>query len=300
MTNQKTGEKYIPGVLRRLDPIRNASPVVFDVPRSGSDYPRRFRSPAPFDAVHRSISMYLEELYDGAPAAGANLLFACFPNAFIDANRHELDINPDLIDGEWPGPLEPTIKSKLGIGLIHAMCGAGDLPLHHGRLSVADVKDRLDNYYWPYHNELAGLLADHREKYGVAYHVSCHSMSAIGSKASVDEGKARSQFDIGDRNGTTCEPGFVDVVKTTLEGFGYEVTVNRHYAGAESIRKHGAPDKGIHSLQIELNRGLYMDEELFTRGDGFQTIRGHLAELAEAVAAYGRAQAEGASTVVGS
>jgi len=278
--------KYIPGVLRRHDPDTDPRPVVFDVPRSGCDYPQRFRSSAPFDAVHRSVSMYLEELYADVPDAGANLLFACFPNAFIDANRHETDIDPDLIDGDWPEALNPTIKSKLGIGLIHSVCGTGNIPLHDGKLSVADVRDRLDSYYWPYHNELTALLAGHRDRHGVAYHVSCHSMAAVGGQATVDAGKPRSQVDIGDRNGTSCEPGFVDMVKRTMEGLGYEVTINQHYAGAESIIKHGDPDNGIHSLQIELNRGLYMVEDHFTRGPGFDGLRAHLAQLAGAITEY--------------
>lgn len=283
--------KCIPGVFRRHDPVGAASPVVFDMPRSGCDYPQRFRSPAPFDAVHRSVSMYLDDLYALAPDAGANLLFACFPNAFIDANRHELDIDPDLIDGAWPEVLQPTIKSKLGIGLIHSVCGTGDTPLHDGKLSVEDVKDRIDTYYWPFHNELAGMLRGHRERFGLAYQISCHSMASIGGQATVDAGAPRSQVDIGDLNGRSCEPGFVDVVKRKMEDLGYEVTVNRHYAGAEAIRKHSDPGNGIHSLQIELNRGLYMDEDSFRKGPGYGQLRADLGDLAQTVAAYARDRA---------
>lgn len=283
--------KYIPGTLRRHDPEGAPCPVVFDVPRSGCDYPQRFRSPASFDDVHRSVSMYLEELYAGVTDAGANLLFACFPNAFIDANRQETDIDPDLIDGEWPDPLDPTIKSKLGIGLIHSVCGTGNVPLHDGKLTVEDIRDRLESYYWPYHNELSRLLADHRARHGVAYHVSCHSMAAIGGQATVDAGKPRKQVDIGDLNGQSCEPGFVEVVKRKMEELGYEVAVNFHYAGAEAIRKHCDPAGGIHSLQIELNRGLYMDEETFTRNAGFDRLQRDLTTLAGAIAEYARDRA---------
>ncbi|WP_162409023.1 N-formylglutamate amidohydrolase [Acuticoccus sediminis] len=280
--------KYIPGVFLRRDPGGPAAPVVFDIPRSGGEYPRRFRSSAPFDAVQRSISMYLEELYADAPDAGATYLFALFPNAFVDANRHETDIDPAMIDGTWPGTLEPTIKSELGIGLIHSMCGIGDIPLQDGKLSVADVRDRIENYFLPYHDELAAQLEMHRQRSGVAFHVSCHSMASIGGKSTVDAGQPRSQFDIGDRHGTTCEPGFVAVVKETLENFGYEVTVNKHYAGAESIRRHARPEAGIHSLQIEMNRSLYMEEDEFLRGEAFDTVRGHLAALEKAICAYAR------------
>ena len=292
MTGGSASGRYLPGVLRRLDPTASPSPTVFDIPRSGSDYPRSFRSPAPFDAVHRSISMYVEELYADAPAAGATWLFACFPNAWIDANRHEADIDPELLDGPWPETLAPTDKSRLGVGLIHKFCGRGDVPMHAGPLAVADVRERLERYYWPYHHELAALLSAHRAEFGVAFHISCHSMSSVGGSATADAGRRRSDFDIGDRHGETTEPAFRDLVVETLRGFGYDVTVNRHYAGAESIRKHGAPTAGVHSLQIEINRALYMDEEAFARGPDFEPIRANLASLAETVCAFARDRAE--------
>ena len=288
---------YIPGVLLRSDPAGPAAPVVFDIPRSGADYPRRFRSSASLDAVQRQISMYLEELYLDAPAAGATYLYALFPNAFIDANRHETDIDPAMIDGEWPGPLNPTVKSELGIGLIHSACGIGEVALQDGKLSVDDVRDRIENYFLPYHDELAAQLAAHRAAHGVAYHVSCHSMASVGGKSTLDAGQPRVQFDIGDRHGTTCEPGFVAVVKETLEGLGYDVHVNKHYAGAESIRRHADPAHGIHSLQIEMNRALYMNEDDFTRGPGFDTVRGHLATLERAICGYARDRAAATRTV---
>lgn len=293
MTGTITGRigRHVPGVLLRHDPEGSPAPVVFDIPRSGADYPRAFRSPAPFDEVHRSISMYVEELYGGAPAAGAVWLFACFPNAWIDANRGERDIDPALLDGPWPEPLEPTVKSELGIGLIHRVCGSGGVPLHAGKLAVEDVRRRLDDYYRPYHRELGETLAALRDRHGRAFHVSCHSMSSVGGQAAVDRGTPRSEFDIGDGNGRTTDRGFVDCVVDALRGFGYQATVNRHYAGAESIHKHADPEGGIHSLQIEINRGLYMDEDGFVRGPRFAEVRGALDRLAAVVCDYAREHA---------
>ncbi|WP_084462641.1 N-formylglutamate amidohydrolase [Oceanibaculum pacificum] len=283
-----TGEigRSIPNVLVRRDPGVNAAPVVFDIPRSGFTYPRDFQPDAQFVDVQRGVSMYVEELYGGAPAAGANWLFAEFPNSYIDANRHQLDIDPKLIDGEWPEPLKPTRKSELGIGLIHSVCRTGDLPLYSSKLAVEDVQHRLDAYYWPYHNELSDILKRHRAAKGVAYHVSCHSMASIGGHATIDHGSERSEFDIGDGNGKTCKPEFVELVVETLRGFGHQVTVNKHYAGAESIHKHADPANGIHSLQIEIKRGIYMDERKFIRSPRFAEIRGHLDQLAQAICAY--------------
>jgi N-formylglutamate amidohydrolase len=113
-------QKYVPGVLVRRWPETGDVPVVFDIPRSGTTYPCEFRPSAPFLALHQSVSMHVEKLYEGVVDAGAHWLYALFPNTFIDANRHEADIDPELLDGPWPHPLQTTQKSRLGIGLIHS------------------------------------------------------------------------------------------------------------------------------------------------------------------------------------
>ncbi|WP_159992611.1 N-formylglutamate amidohydrolase [Roseomonas sp. 18066] len=273
-----------PGVFVRRDPEGAAAPVIFDIPRSGAEYPRDFRSIACLTDLQRSISMYVEECYADVPKAGATWLYASFPNAYIDPNRHALDIDPAALDGEWPEALKPSPKTSAGIGLIPMVC-AGTKPLYDGKLSLADVRNRLDNYYLPYHGELARLLQAAREKHGVAYHLSCHSMPAIAATG-PDAGQQRSDFDLGDRNGTTCAPELVEVVEKTLAGFGYKVTRNTHFIGAECVRQHGNPAGGIHSLQIEMNRGLYMDETARTRGPKLGQVRDHLTAVAQAVADF--------------
>ena len=281
-------ETFVPGVLHRRTPADNAVPVVFDIPRSGSDYPREFQSPAPFDAVRRSVSMYVEELYGHAPDQGATWLYAMFPNTYIDANRHELDVDPEWLDGDWSEPLETSDKSLRGMGLIPRVCGKGDVVLQDTPITAADLRHRLDTYYWPYHNTLSQILDGFREQHGVAFHISCHSMSSIGGKAVPDAGRVRSEFDIGTRNGTTTAPAFADVVVETLKGFGYDTTQDEHFIGAESVRKHGNPDAGVHSLQIEINRSIYMDEDTYRRGERFATIQGHLGQLAQRLADFAR------------
>ena len=282
-------ELYLPGVLYRRTPITDVVPVVFDIPRSGNEYPQEFHSSAPFDAVRRSVSMYVEQLYALAPAHGATWLYALFPNVYIDANRHELDVDPAYLDGAWPEPLETSDKSIRGMGLIPRVCGKGDVVLQDGPITVADLRHRLDNYYWPYHNTLADVLAEFHERFGVAYHVSCHSMSRVGGMAVPDPGRKRPDFDIGPRNGTTTKPEFAEAVIECLSGFGYDVTLNEHFAGAESVHKHGKPAAGIHSLQIEINRSIYMDEDSYRRGQKFDQIREHLGQLAGRLAEFARA-----------
>ncbi len=279
--------ELLPGVFARRDPACAPVPVLFDIPRSDAEYPRSFRSVASLADLQRSISMYVEELYTGAPNSGATWLYACFPNAFIDPNRHALDIDPQALDGLWPEPLQPSAKTKAGIGLIPMVC-AGTKPIYDGTLAVADVRARLDQYYWPYHHEITRLLRNFHTDFGVAYHLTCHSMPAIATGTGPHAGTQRSDFDLGDRNGTTCSPELVAVVRESLRGFGYNVTNNTHFIGAEVVRQHGDPANGIHSLQIEMNRGLFMDETARTRGPDFQRVQGHLTEVAAAVAHHAK------------
>jgi len=185
-------------------------------------------------------------------------------------------------------PASPTEKSKLGVGLIHRFCDLTGAPLQREPLTVADLRRRLDGFYWPYHNELATILGRMREKAGVAFHVSCHSMASVARPVSRDAGEPRSDFDIGDGHGVTSGRAFVDTVFEFLSDLGYDVTINRHFAGAESIHKHGDPPRGVHSLQIETRRGLYMNETSYEKRSDFETMRGHLGQLTAHLARYAR------------
>lgn len=271
----------VPGVLTRIEPSGEACPLVFDVPRSGTCYPCSFRPDATFQDVHRSVSMYVDELYAGVGQHGTTLLCALFPNTFVDANRHESDIDPGILADEWTGtyPLAPTVKSSLGIGLIHTLV-SGRRPLYQHKLTSREIEDRVSRYFMPYHGELAGIIASQRETFGVSYHVSCHSMASVGGTSTLDAGKPRSDFDIGDLEGQSCDPEFSEIVVQVLRSYGYDVTLNVHYAGAECVRRHSDIRAGRHSLQIEINRKLYMDEDAFTPTSGFDDVRAVLTRLA--------------------
>jgi N-formylglutamate amidohydrolase len=278
----------IPGVLIRHDPVRNAVPLVFDVPRSGCHYPNDFNPVAPFRAIHEWVSKHVEELYGLSPQKGATLLFASFANSYIDANRNLLDIDPSLIDGEWPAPLQPGDKStRLGIGLIHKVA-SGDIQLYDRKLSVAEVQHRIDHYYKPYHAELTGIIDRGLAEHGAAWHLSCHCMATIGPDYSHDKGKRRAQFCISDRDGTTSDPEFLEVVVGAFRQLGYSVSVNDPFKGAESIRMHGNPGKGVSSLQIEMVKGLYLEDDNFTKSARFDRVQQDLGRFAGIVADYVR------------
>ncbi len=156
-----TNVEIKPGIYLYSRPMGTPAPSVFDVPRSGREYPPGFHTTAPFNAVHFLVSHYVEEIWELAPQSGSGLLYALFVNNYIDANRGELDIDPDLLLKHWPEPLKPTEKSlKLGMGLIHSK--ARDHILYPDRLSVEEVRHRIDHYCRPYHERLSELIEERR------------------------------------------------------------------------------------------------------------------------------------------
>ena len=163
----------------------------------------------------------------------------------------------------------------------------GDTLMYERPLSVEEVRARIDRYWRPYHAALGDLIEAVRARFGRSYHINCHSMPARGHKLSPDpEGADRADVVLGDRDGTSCEPDFVAMVEGALRGFGYTVAVNRPFKGAELVAAYSDPARGRHSLQIEINRRLYMDEVTRARTAGFATLRTHLADLGAAMLSY--------------
>lgn len=273
----------IEDVLVRNDPTGPRVPVLFDSPHSGSVYPPSFHFSCPLSVLRQAEDTHVEELFASAPDSGATLLCALFPRSFIDVNRAPDDIDPALLDGPWPEPLHPTDKSAAGIGLIRTLCRPG-LPMYDGRLPVAEVLDRIDRYYRPYHFQMASILDGLATRFGGVWHLNCHSMPSNSPTGTANA--ALADFVIGDRDGTTSEPGFVAMVAGTLRGFGYSVAVNDPYKGVELIARYGIPSQNRHSIQLEINRRLYMNEETLERTEGFDRLRGHLAALVRRIADY--------------
>src|SRR5579872_1125652 len=177
-----------PGVFQRFDPAGDPAPVLIDVSRSGREYPHDFRSPIPFTTLHDNVSMYVEELCGDAPGAGATLLYACFPNTYIDTNRSAADVDETLIEGKWPGPIKQSDFTERGLGLLKRLSRYGE-PMQERKLTVAELQARLANFHEPYHQELGRILSELRKRHGAAFQVSCHCMSAIGAPTHADPGK---------------------------------------------------------------------------------------------------------------
>ncbi|MEZ5647405.1 MAG: N-formylglutamate amidohydrolase [Alphaproteobacteria bacterium] len=261
-------------------------PLILDSPHSGTLYPSDFRAAAPLHLLQQGEDRHVDDLYHAAPSHGATFLKALFPRVYIDANRHIDDLDASLIDGAWPTPLKPGEKTALGQGLIWKKCANG-LAIYDRQLTITETQARINNYYLPYHQTLRSLIEAAHQKFNTVWHINCHSMPSISSSVCKEgPGHRRPDFTLGDRFGTTCSPEFTLYVKSILEDLGYYVTTNDPYAGAELVRAYSHPPSQRHSLQIEINRALYMDECSFCKTAGFDQLQENLHHVLSAIERY--------------
>lgn len=260
-------------------------PLVLDSPHSGTAYPADFDHAAPRELVRRAEDTYVEELFASAPRVGAALIEALFPRAYIDPNRHVADIDTELLADAWPGPVTRSRKTEQGIGLVWRLAHGG-VPMYARRLGAAEVQRRIERCYEPYHAALAAELDDRHRAFGAVWHLNCHSMPAEGDVNADDPGRTRADFVLGDRDATTCAREFTDFVAATLVDMGYQVAINDPYKGVELVRKFGRPQERRHSLQIEINRRLYMNEQTLAKLSGFASLRKDLDRLLDALRVF--------------
>jgi N-formylglutamate deformylase len=252
-------------------------PLVFDSPHSGSQYPEDFRFTCSFEALRRAEDAYVDELYAAAPAHGAVLIGALFPRSYLDPNRAVDDIDEALIDGEWPTPLKPSHATRAGLGLVRRVARPST-PIYEARLTVDEVLTRIERCHTPYHRVLDAACTQLHAKYGTVWHINCHSMP---SKRSVRDIGRPADFVLGDRDGTTCAKAFTDFVAGVLRRRGYDVRINEIYKGVEIVKRQGQPAAGRHSLQIEVDRALYMDQKTLRKNSNFSQLQEDISYLIE-------------------
>ena len=264
-------------------------PVVFDSPHSGITDPADFGFTVPAATLRMAEDTHVEKLYAAAPACGATLIAAQFPRSYIDCNRSLLDIDQALLATAWPGPINVSKKTEKGIGLVWRKLDSGE-DIYDRQLSVAEVQRRIATCYAPYHKAVRDAINSTHKHYGAVWHVNCHSMPAVsGLVAEEGPGKPRADFVLGDRDGSTCSPEFTRFIAATLRGFGYDVKVNDPYKGVELVRAYADPGEYKHSIQIEVNRKLYMDEKSREPNAGFVKLQGDITRLIEAIGAFAKA-----------
>jgi N-formylglutamate deformylase len=278
----------IPGVLWRRDPGAAEVPLVFDSPHSGSEYPEDFRFCCSIDVLRTAEDAYVDELYAAAPELGATLIGAVFPRSYLDPNRAADDLDTMHIDGTWPSPLSPSHRTRAGLGLVRRVARPG-IPIYDRKLTAAEVMARVDRCHTPYHHVLAEACDRVHRKFGTVWHVNCHSMP---SQRSGKKGGRCPDFVLGDRDGTTCAPEFTDFVAGVLRGRGYTVRINEVYKGVEIVKRQGRPAANRHSLQIEVDRALYMDQKTLEKTRGFGRLRADITFMIEALKGFASARLE--------
>jgi N-formylglutamate amidohydrolase len=268
-----------------LHPSFGAACLVYDSPHSGRFYPADFAAGATRRELRRGEDAYVDRLLAGAPSHGATVLAAMYPRCYIDVNRGEGDIDPSLLAEPWPSELAPTEKSARGLGLIRRFVVPG-VEAQRGPLAVADVQHRIEIAYRPYHARLAELVEEARRDRGVVWHLDWHSMKSRGNAMTPDGPSAvRPDFVVSDVRGRSAAPHVTALVVETLASFGYRVAVNDPYVGGTIVQRIGAPYLGVHSIQVEINRALYLDEIDVMLTAGFSRLVAEIDELTRRLAA---------------
>ena len=261
------------------------SALLLDSPHSGTRYPADFLPACDMATLRRAEDTHVEKLYDFAPALGVHWVEAHFPRSYLDVNRNTTEIDTSLFDAPWPDPVEtdPAVLSKvrLGKGLVWRTTDEG-LPIYARKLSVAEVQARIEQCWKPYHAAVAQAIDAAHLQHGYSIHINCHSMPAIASGCATDfPGEAHADFVVGDRGGSTASVALSALVCRHLRALGYQVSYNHPYKGVELVRRHGNPAAQRHSLQLEINRKLYMNEETLAITPGFEPLKATLRSLVD-------------------
>lgn len=282
-----TPDPFEKTVFEILRPLRRSGPLVFNSPHSGASYPAHFLASSRLDPVslRRSEDMFVDELFAGVVTRGAPLLRALFPRAYLDVNREPYELDPKMFDERLPDHCNTrSIRVAGGLGTIARVVGEGQ-EIYARKLRVEEALQRIDRLYRPYHRALRDLLEETRAEFGFAVLVDCHSMPS-GPHLHADGLKP--DVVLGDRYGTSCSRIFMDAADEALHAAGYRVSRNKPYAGGFITEHYGRPAAGVHALQIEVNRSLYMDERRQTRSAAFGRTERNMMGVADALAVAAR------------
>jgi N-formylglutamate amidohydrolase len=272
-----------------LRPAQQTIPVVFASPHSGRCYPGELLAASRLDgqSLRRSEDSFVEELFAAAPEYGAPLLAATFPRAWCDANREPWELDPAMFADRLPSWVNTTsVRVGAGLGTIARVVASGEA-IYRDKLSFADAERRIGTCWQPFHQALGTLITETRADFGHCLLIDCHSMPTHGH--ATRSGARSADFVLGDAHGTACAPRLTRLVETLLTDLGYSVRRNDPYAGGYITRHYGRPREGVHALQIEIARELYMDEARIERLPSFETVQNRITQLIAGLAQTGAA-----------
>jgi N-formylglutamate amidohydrolase len=276
----ETAAGFEPAFDLRL-PAEQTLPFVFASPHSGTAYPESFLHLSRLDrqTLRRSEDSFVDELFGAAPDLGAPLLRALFPRSYVDPNREPFELDPAMFEEDLPpyvNAASPRVAA--GLGTIARVVANGQ-EIYGRKLSFVEARARIEACWRPYHDALANVVRSTRRRYGHCVLIDCHSMPSVGGPMERDAGRERVDFVLGDCFGSSCAPHVIDRVERILVRLGYRVARNTPYSGGFVTQHYGRTGDGIHALQIEVNRALYMNESLIERSRGFKPLRDDLTAL---------------------
>ncbi len=263
-----------------------AMPLVLDSPHSGVQYPKDFHYACDFARLRKAEDTDVDDLYAPATELGATLVCAEFPRSYIDPNRRVEDVDTSMIDGHWPHVVDHSPKTKSGIGLIWRLLDI-DVPIYSRKLSVAEIESRIANCHAPYWQSVRGAIEKAFAQHRRVFHINCHSMpEEAGGLSWVKKGTKFPDIVLGDRDGSTCSSGFTAMLHDAFRGEGMSVAINDPYKGVEIVKQFGRPFEDRHSVQIEINRRLYMNEATRERNANYETLKRSLQRVLSATRAF--------------
>ena len=275
------GDDQAPSPLQIVRPSAQTvrTPLVFASPHSGRIYPHSMMAASQLDGetIRRSEDAYVDALIEAAPAHGITIIAARLARAYLDVNREPWELDPQMFADELPAYARGrTARVAAGLGAIARIVCEGE-EIYARKLMFAEAYARVEAVHRPYHEGLAGLIAETRAAHGMAILVDWHSMPAAAALQA--DGGAGCDIVLGDRFGGACSPTVCRVVERELQAQGYTVARNAPYAGGYTTEHYGRPSRKVHALQIEVNRALYLDERKLTPTDGFAVLKSNLERL---------------------
>lgn len=269
-----------------------SSCVVFASPHSGRDYPAEFLAASMLEptALRSSEDAYVDCFLRAAAPAGAPVLLGGVPRAYVDYNRAATELDPALIAGVSPHGLNPRVSS--GLGVIPRVV-AGGRTIYRGKITRAEAELRLQRYWHPYHAKLDELMAEHRKRFGRAILLDMHSMPRDAVSMNRQHNALRPDIVLGDRFGAAAQSAITDAVAAIFANAGLRVARNSPFAGAYITQRHGTPSIGQHAIQIEIDRGLYLDEHRVAPSADFVQFQALMDKIVQELVELGRDSAVG-------
>lgn len=274
---------------RLLMPQTRSTSVIFASPHSSRDYPASFLRQTVLDdhAIRSSEDAFVDRLFAIAPRVGAPFLEAGAPRAYIDMNRGAGELDPALIHGLRQGSYNPRIVSGLGVVprvVANARC------IYRGKLTMAEVQARLDTYWHPYHARLQALLDQSHAQFGEAILIDCHSMPHEALDGLSRSGLRRPEVVLGDRFGAAAGPEVMDMIEQAFLDEGLHVSRNIPFAGAYTAQHYGRPSRRQHVVQVEIDRSLYMNEQMIRPNNNFAAMQEALSRVIAKIVRFGESR----------